>query len=410
MNKYLSLPICHSRVSGNPVFLTPFFLLFIILFSVNLYAQNKWIKTFGGTDDDAGYSVAQTTDNGYIITGFTKSYGAGGSDVYLIKTNSDGNCLEIKTFGGNKDDAGYSVEQTTDGGYIITGFTKSYGAGGMDVYLIKTDSLCDTLWTKTLGGNKDDAGYSVEQTTDGGYIITGFTKSYGAGGMDVYLIKTDNLGNALWTKTFGGIANDAGRSVLQTNDGGYAIAGWITYYGGNYEQVYLIKTDSLGDTLWTKTYGGSNNDAGYSVAQTTDGGYIITGWTTSYGGGREDVYLIKTNNTGDTLWTKTFGGTKDDEGQSVVQTTDGGYVIAGYRNAYFADDYDAWLIKTDGSGNKQWDKIFSTVYEHNDYGYSVRETSDNGYIIAGSVTNQYYPYYTDVWLIKTDSLGVSVKK
>jgi hypothetical protein len=389
------------------------YLLFAVLLSVNLYAQNKWTKTFGGDNDDAGYSVAQTTDGGYIITGFTKSLpfaSAGGADVYLIKTNSDGNCLWMRTFGGSGDDVGNSVIQTIDGDYMITGYTKSYGAGCSDIYLIKTDSLGDTLWTKTFGGNKEDIGYSVEQATDGGYIITGSTKSYGAGGMDVYLIKINSAGNTLWTKTFGGIANDAGHSVVQTNDGGYAVAGWITFYGGNYEQVYFIKTDSLGDSLWTKNFGGTNNDAGYSVAQTTDGGYIITGWTTSYDAVREDVYLIKTDSVGDSLWTKTFGGEKYDGGQSVAQTTDGGYIIAGYTNSFTTDNYDVWLIKTTGSGNKQWDKIFGTIYNHNDYGYSVRQTSDNGYIISGNITNQYYPYYTDVWLIKTDSLGIAVKK
>ncbi|MFA5032042.1 MAG: hypothetical protein WC614_03380 [bacterium] len=386
------------------------YLLFAVLFSVNLYGQTKWTKTFGGSYDDVGYSVAQTTDSGYVITGYTNSYGAGSLDVYLIRTNTDGNCLWYKTFGGSSDDEGYSVSQNTDGGYIIAGSTKSYGAGKRDIYLIKTNSVGDSLWAKTYGGGKDDIGYSVANTSDGGYIITGSTKSYGAGGIDVYLIKTDSLGDTLWTKTFGGIANDAGRSAVQTNDGGYIIAGWISFYGGNYEQVYLIKTDSLGDTLWIKNFGGTNNDAGYSVTQTTDGGYIITGWTTSYGAGRENVYLIKTNNIGDTLWTKTFGGNYADCGQSVAQTTDGGYIIAGHKIPSSTSKYDIWLIKTDISGNKQWDKTFDGTYNKDDYGYSVRQTFDNGYIIVGATSNSSYsPYYTNVWLIKADSLGV-VKK
>ena len=153
----------------------------------------------------------------------------------------------------------------------------------------------DTLWTLTLGESSEDRGRSVQQTTDGGYIITGYTCSYGAGSYDVYLIKTDSLGDTLWTRTFGGSASDVGYSVQQTTDGGYIIAG-ITYsYGAGYADVWLIKTDLLGNTLWTRTYGGSDWDEAYSVQQTTDGGYIIAGYTKSYGAGDRDVYLVRTS-------------------------------------------------------------------------------------------------------------------
>ena len=203
-----------------------------------------------------------------------------------------------KWFGGFNWDHGASVVQTTDLGYIVTGWTSSYGAGSYDVYLIKTDSTGDTLWTKTFGGIEDDLGRSVVQTTDGGYIITGYTSSYGAGSYDVYLIKTDSLGDTLWTKTFGGIEDDGGYSVVQTNDGGYIITGYTYSYGAGSYDVYLIKTDSTGDTLWTTTFGGTNVDLGRSVVQTTDEGYIVTGYTYSYGAGSADVYLIKTDSLG----------------------------------------------------------------------------------------------------------------
>jgi len=307
-----------------------------------------WTRTFGGPRADHGYSVQQTADNGYIIAGETHSYGAGESDVWLIKTDANGDTLWTKTIGGPHYDDGYSVQQTTDGGYIIAGGTYKFSPlGNWDVYLIKTDASGNTLWTKSFGGTEGDYGYSVQQTTDGGYIIAGYTESYSVGESDVWLIKTDANGNTLWTKTFGGTEKDYGRSVQQTADGGYIIAGYTESYGAGGYDVWLIKTEANGNTLWTKTFGGTDEDKAYSVQQTADGGYIIAGYTASYGAGRYDVYLIKTGADGDTLWTRTFGGTNWDDGYSVQQTADGGYIIAGDTHSYGAGWYDVYLIKTE---------------------------------------------------------------
>ena len=324
---------------------------FVILFwGQDIYAQphdTVWTQFFGGNDVDIGYCVQQTTDGGYIITGYTTSYGAGSRDVYLIKTDSSGDSLWTQTFGGDDWDVGFSVQQTTDGGYIIAGVTASFGAGNFDVYLIKTDSSGDSLWTQTFGGSASEYGVSVQQTTDEGYIITGATASYGAGSRDVYLIKTDSSGDSLWTQTFGGSLFEWGSSVQQTTDGGYIITGYTFTYSAGMCDIYLIKTDSSGDTVWTQTFGGSSFTWGYSVQQTTDGGYIIAGATDSYGAGVNDVYLIKTNSSGDSLWTQTFGGCSSDIGRSVQQTTDGGYIIAGSTNSYsyVVENFDVYLIK-----------------------------------------------------------------
>jgi hypothetical protein len=358
-----------------------------------------WTQTFGGSGWDIGYSVQQTQDGGYIVAGFTSSFGAGYRDVFLIKTDTSGNSVWTQTVGGSNLDEGHSVQQTQDGGYIIAGVTVSFGAGWRDVFLIKTDTLGNQDWTQTFGGSYDDQGYSVQQTQDGGYIIAGYTVSFGAGLADVYLIKTDSSGNPVWTQTFGGGGADKGYSVQQTQDGGYIISGETYSFGpAGYSNVYLIKTNASGNLVWSQTfYGGNYWDIGRSVQQTQDGGYIITGDTHPTSAWYKDVYMIKTDASGNEEWTQTFGGIEDDEGHSVKQTAEGGFIIAGYTFSYGAGFFDVYLIKTNASGNPVWTQTFggSSV----DYGYSVQQTQDGGYIIAGATTS-FGAGERDVYLIR----------
>ena len=206
-------------------------------------------------------------------------------------------------------------------------------------------------WDKTFGGPDWDEGYSLQKTTDGGYIIAGNTSSYGAGGPDIWLIKTDSGGNEQWNRTFGGPSYDGGNGVQQTADGGYVVVGSTRSYGAGDYDVWLIKTDAGGTREWDTTFGGTGSDDGYSVRQTTDGGYVIAGSTESYGAGDFDAWLIKTDAVGTMQWDKTFGGPGWDEGACVQQTTDGGYIIAGYTGDSYTGDWDVWLIKTDANGN-----------------------------------------------------------
>jgi hypothetical protein len=324
----------------------------VYLIKTDSLGDSLWTKTYGGSSADQAYSVQQTSDGGYIIVGSTSSFGSGGRDVYLLKTNISGDTIWSKTFGGSETDRGWSVQQTSDGGYIIVGETSSFGAGTYDVYLIKTSFSGIPLWTRTYGDTLFEYGWAVQQTSDGGYIIVGDTYSFGAGEYDVYLIKTDSSGDTLWTRSYGSSQSDYGRFVQQTSDGGYIIAGY-TNTGVSGEDTYLIKTDSLGDTLWTRSFGGSNADYSRSVHQTSDGGFIVTGYTYSFGAGLIDIYLIKTNSLGDTLWTKTYGGVNDDKGYSVKQTSDGGYMIGGHTYSSGAGWADVYLIKTDSLGNVQ---------------------------------------------------------
>ena len=375
---------------------------FVLLLVSFAQAQQRWTETYGGPGSDYGSSVQQTTDGGYIIAGLTTSFGAGSFDVYLIKTNASGDTLWTKTCGGNVDDDGLAVRQTSDGGYIIAGFTHSFGAGNEDVYLIKTNALGDSLWTRTYGGTDNDAGHSVQQTSDGGYIIAGGTASFGAGAYDVCLIKTNAFGDTVWTRAYGGTGDDFGHSVQQTSDGGYIVAGYTKSFGAGGCDFYLIKTNTFGDTLWTRTYGGTGFDEGFSVQQTLDGGYILAGWTNSFGAGSYDSYVVKTNASGDTLWTRTYGGTSQDAVRAVQQTSDGGYTLAGWTNSFGAGVQDVYLIKTNASGDTSWTWTYGGTGD--DEGYSVQQASDGGYVITGYTTS-FGAGGSDVYLIKTDANG-----
>jgi hypothetical protein len=365
-----------------------------------------WSRAFGGSSADWGSSVQPTADGGYIIVGATASYGAGSYDVYLIKTDAEGNQQWFKTFGGSSADYGSSVQQAADGGYIIAGNTDSYGAGRSDVYLIKTDADGNKQWSRTFGGSALDDGYAVAQTDDGGYIIVGGTDSYGAGYTDVYLIKVDTDGELQWDTTLGGSSADWGSSVQPTAHGGYIIVGATASYGAGSYDVYLIKTDAEGNQQWFKTFGGSSADYGFSVQPTDDGGYIIAGNTYSFGAGGSDVYLIKVSERGHQQWFKTFGGSDDDGAYSVQQTSDGGFIIAGWTESWGAGATDVYLIKTDDDGNEQWSKTIGGL--HSDYASSVQQAADGGYIITGW-TRSYGAGGGDLYLIKTDANGNTVK-
>ena len=383
-------------------------LLFLMLFmstSGTVDSSTNWIgsKTYGGTNNDYGYSAVQTSDGGYAIVGFTFSFGAGYRDALLVKTDSNGNKLWQKTYGGAGDDYGFSMVQTSDGGYAIAGYTTSFGHGNSDVYLVKTDSNGNIQWSNTYGGTVEDYGNYLIQTSDGGYAIVGYTGSYGtSGSYDGYFVKTDANGNMQWNKTFGGSDHDYGYSVIQTSNGGYVITGRTGSYGGSYGYALLVKTDANGNQLWQKTYGGAGNDYGYSVVQTSDGGYAMAGFTTTFGVGGLDVYLVKTDANGNQLWQKTYGGAGNDYGYFLVQTSDGGYAIAGYTNSFGAGGYDAYLVKTNSLGNQLWSRTYGGT--SNDEGHSVVQCSDGGYAIGGN-SGSLGAVNLDFYLVKTDSSG-----
>jgi len=263
--------------------------------------EEEWSRTFGGSDWDEAYSVQQTTDGCYILAGETFSYGAGCSDLWLVKTDSAGNEEWSWTFGGSYWDVAYSVQQTADGGYILAGRTNSYGAGSNNFWLVKTNSAGNEEWNRTFGRYGAGEAHSVQQTTDGGYILAGTMNFYDACSADFWLVKTNSAGNEEWNRTFGGSDWDEAESVQQTADGGYILAGTMDLYDAGSADFWLVKTDSTGKEEWNRTFGGSDDDKAHSVRETSDGGYIIAGIiageTESYGSGKADFWLIKLEGT-----------------------------------------------------------------------------------------------------------------
>jgi hypothetical protein len=370
----------------------------VALFTQSAYAQVRFAKTYGVRGWDVAYSVRQTSDSGYIVVGRTLG------DVLLIKTDAKGNIQWAKAYGGkNVVDARF-FQQTSDGGYIVAGYTNSFGAGELDIFLIKTDAKGNVQWAKTYGGTNFDDASSVQQTSDGGYIVVGTTGSFGTGERDIFLIKTDAKGNIIWAKTYGGTDDDFAYSVQQTSDGGYIVVGQTNSFGtGNYD-AFLIKTDAKGNIQWAKTYGGKGFEEASSVRQTADGGYIVVGYTTSFGAGGSDIFLIKTDAKGNIIWSKTYGGTDDDFASSVQQTSDGGYIVVGYTASFGAGERNIFLIKTDAKGNIQWAKTYGETDDLDRGIPSVQQTSDGGYILV-STTISFGAGGADIFLIKTDARG-----
>ncbi len=382
-----------------------FFIVLCILFITVSFAQapdTLWTRTYGGPDFEGASSVHQTTDGGYIIGGGNEPFGMDTGDVYIVKTDSLGDTLWTRLHGNpNLQEWCTSIQQTTDGGYIVLVLTAIVDTSSIffdDIVLMKLNALGDTVWVKTYGGNNEELAGSVQQTADGGYIVVAITNSFGAGEGDVFLIKTNSLGDTVWTRTYGGTGYDAASSVQQTTDGGYIIAGSTRSFSLDSGDVYVIKTASAGDTLWTRSYGGISWDWGNSVQQTTDGGYIIAGGSCSFNPTyNDDAYLIKTDSLGDTLWTRTYGGDSNDIAFSVIQLTDSGHLFVGNTYSYGAGEDDLWLVRIDTIGNILGTRTYGGTSQ--DGGVDIQKCTDGGYVVAG-YTASFGGGFFDAWLLK----------
>jgi len=340
-----------------------------------------WKSKFGGDHFDRANAVEQTSDGGFILTGTTASTGAGLFDLWLIRTDGDGTVLWERTFGGPLRERGAAVHQTSDGGYIVAGDTRSFGDGGGDAWLLRTDASGDSLWTKTYGGDEPEYIESMQITSDDGYILTGATESSGSGDEELLLIRTDADGATLWTRVYESEGGGMGESVQQTTDGGFIVAG-STNATLETCNIWILKTDVVGDTLWSKVFEHDTLAWPESIQQVSGGGYVLTGWIFPPGQDKTDLLTIRTDSEGGIIWRKTFGEPDGEEGgNSILQTEDGGFLAAGCARVKESTYRDIWLVKTDAAGELKWTLTIPGTYPE-DGGLSLIRAHEGGYALC----------------------------
>jgi putative intracellular protease/amidase len=358
-----------------------------------------WSKTYGGKGADGARAVCETPEGGFYITGYTFSHGTGDADLLVAKVNDKGNLVWARSYGGAGTEYGYGCKAVTDG-CVIAGYTTSFGKGSKDVLLLKFDSSGKEIWSKTFGGASWDVGMAVDGNSESGYVVCGFTHSFGAGEEDVYVIKTDADGNTIWAKTFGGERYEFGNSVHVTNDGGCLVGATTGTFGNGNADFYLIRIDADGSEIWTRSYGNKGR-RGYgfdwcnSMSLTGDGGSIAVGYTDSQD--IMDAHVVKFDDKGSDVWTRSFGNKPFyDYGHSVCEIKDGSYVICGVTKSIRGNN-DISLTKLSADGNVIWERALGSV--GSDWGSSIKTTQDGHCILTGH-TDSAGEGHSDIVLIK----------
>lgn len=380
------------------------YLLTVLLLSivvVSSFGQITFEKTFFVNGDNAANDVRQTSDGGYIICGSVNYASMSSGDIILIKTDANGDTLWTRIYGGNGAESGNSVIQTEDGGYIIAGSTNSYGAGSTDAYLIKTNAMGNVLWSKTIGTASGDAAYGIIQTQDGGYVFSGYENSFLLNGQS-HLVKTDAAGNVVWSKTYG-VSNRTNFSfaLQQTDDGGYMLGGYENQFLSNNYEYSLIKTDGDGNMIWYKTIGDADLDRNFTLARSSDGGFVVAG--TNFTVSSSEINLVKVDGNGTLVWTKKYGGIYNEFAFALSGTSDGGFVFGGFSASFSANNNNsAYFGRTDADGNLLWSRIMDGAGY--DIIYAIRETGDGGFALAG-VKNEVAGVSGELYFAKTDANG-----
>ena len=354
----------------------------------------RWEKVFGGDGDERGLSLQETRDAGLIVAGYTGSKGAGKRDLHLIKTDKEGEVEWERTIGGPGRDEGWALVETRDG-FAIAGVTDSWGSGKKDLLLVKTDAEGYEKWKKTFGGDGDDWGVALLETRDG-FIAAGVTTSSGSGGSDGWIVKTDPDGNGEWEAVIGGSKDDGFSSIVET-EGGHVLAGTTESYGAGGKDVWLVKTNPTGEKIWEKTFGKGSDEKGNSIIDLGDG-LLVVGVVEDLASGGRDLFLVKTDYEGVKLWEKTLGGPGDDGGTAALAVS-GGVVILGHTDSQGMGSQDLWLLKVSFEGDKIWEKTFGGTGF--DLARSIVSTRDGGMAVVGW-TESAGSGGEDLWLLKTE--------
>lgn len=365
-----------------------------------------WAATYGGTKFERPFSIQQTSDEGYIVTGWTDSFGTE-RDIWVLKLKPDGTVEWQKTYGGDDSDEARSIQQTKDGGYIVAGATSSFVPRLDDLWVLKLKADGAIEWQKIYGGDDSDGASSIQQTSDGGYIVAGETSSFGAGETDFWVLKLRPDGSIEWERTYGGDRWDVLSSIRQTRDGGYIVAGYTgSFVPGGQEtpDLWVLKLRPNGTVEWENIYGRDDWDSADSIQQTSDGGYIAAGETRSFGTADEDImdfWVLKLKPDGTIEWQKTYGGVHWDFARCIQQTNDGGYIVAG-EIEFSGRGNDAWVLKLRHDGTVEWQKTYGG--DKSEGAHYIQQTRDGGYIVAGE-TESFGAGGVDFWILKLEPDG-----
>lgn len=377
-----------------------YFLVFVILLSYEfVISQSLFQKRF----DFVGWSGQQTSDGGYVMCGMTSD--SSFSDACLVKLNGGGDTLWTKRYGGANFDWGRVVRETSDNGFIIFGGSQSFGSGFEDdLYIIKTDMLGNVLWSTAYGDSRYESVFSAQQTTDGGYVLAGNISVGPTGPKDVNIVKLDSIGTVIWTKIIGGVNDEYANEIQQTFDGGYIIAGTTNSFGAGNKDALLIKLDSFGLLQWTKTYGSTVLEEGNTVQQTVDGGFVLAGRINLGGSFGYDMLFVKTDSLGSVTLSKKLGNSSSDFIKCIKQTSDDGFIISGSTAISSSSSLDMCLLKVDTAANFNWAASYGDTSIYNGYSYELQLTSDAGYLLLGQ--SVFPPLSIDFLdCIKTDEFG-----
>lgn len=380
--------------------------LILLLFSSFHIQAQQFARAYGGSSIDTAYTLHQTADGGYVLAGYTQSFGAGDRDFWVVRVDAFGNIVWQRAIGGPLADTAMELVETVDGGFAIAGVTRSYGAGMVSGWVVKLDANGSLLWNRVIGGSNSNSFGGLAATSDGGVIAAGATQPAG-GSYDGWLVKLSSAGAVTWQRRYSGADTDMFTRVRQTADGGYIAVGQTQSFGTGGD-LWVVKTDASGAITWQRNYGGAGFEGGSDVRQTTDGGYIVAGSMEPPPYVHSDGWLLKLDASGNVAWQRAYGdgGALSSDGfYGVRQTSDGGYIVSG-RTSIGAElqpwGSDAWVIKLDPGGNISWQRAFgSSQY---DYSLVAIQTSDGGYALSGA-TQGFGAGSDDAWLIKCDAGG-----
>jgi hypothetical protein len=373
-------------------------LLALLMFIHFVSASTDWVQSISGAPDNCAYGITSSGIGGYVLVGDSNSLDGNGYTAWIMALDSSGNTQWKQTFTGLGNSQFYSVAPTNDGGYVVTGTTSSSVDDLKDAWLVKTDQQGNMQWSQTYGGEGDNKAFSVIQTSDGGYVFTGYMDSAGQGNDYFWLVKTDSQGNQQWNQTYGGDGTDQAYSVIQTADCGFAVAGQTNSMGAGGNDAWLVKTDSNGEMEWNHTYGDTNNNGAYSVIQTSDEGFALAGYTCANQGGY-DSWIVKTDSLGSAEWQKTYSDSVDAQAMSLVQTDDNGFLLAGFTDSYGSTGSQIWLSKIDINGNSQWTQTFGGKGDNG--AFAVTKTDNGTYAVAG-YTNSLTNDGSNIWVAQID--------